>query len=70
VKEKSRAAAIERAKIAEAQYSTGFTTFDDWIIIENALVDAKKAYLEAQASALIAEADWIQAKGETLEYAQ
>ena len=67
---KSLKAIEERSKIAQAQYSTGFIGFDDWIIIENDLVSAKKAYLETQASALFAEADWIQAKGETLEYAQ
>ncbi|MFA5411343.1 MAG: TolC family protein [Candidatus Omnitrophota bacterium] len=63
-------AAEERSKIAEAQYSVGFITFDNWIIIENDLVSAKKAFLSAQANALLAEANWIQAKGETLEYAQ
>ncbi len=70
VQRKSLNAAQERSKIAEAQYSTGFITFDNWIIIENDLVSAKKAYLNAQANALLAEANWIQAKGETLEYAQ
>ncbi len=70
VRSKALAAAEERSRISEAQYSTGFITFDDWIIIENDLVSAKKAYLEAQANALLAEAGWIQAKGETLEYAQ
>jgi len=67
---KSLNAAEERSKIAEAQYSTGFISFDNWIIIENDLVSAKKAYLNSQANALLAEANWIQAKGETLEYAQ
>jgi TolC family type I secretion outer membrane protein len=70
VQGKSLNAALERSKIAEAQYSTGFITFDNWIIIENDLVSAKTAYLNAQATALLAEANWIQAKGETLEYAQ
>jgi len=60
----------ERSKIADAQYSTGFTTFDNWIIIEDELVRAKRAYLAAKADALVAEANWINAKGETLEYAQ
>lgn len=69
VQRKSLNAAEERSKIAEAQYSTGFIAFDNWIIIENDLVTAKKAYLNAQANALFAEANWIQAKGETLEYA-
>jgi len=58
----------ERSKIAEAQYSIGFISFDNWIIIEDDLVKAKKNYLLAQADALLAEANWIQAKGETLEY--
>lgn len=70
VRRQALQAATERSKIAEAQYSTGFMTFDNWIIIENDLVNAKTAYLEAQANALFAEAGWIRAKGETLEYAQ
>jgi len=70
VQAKALTAAQERSKIAEAQYSTGFITFDNWIIIENDLVSAKKAFLNSQANALLAEAGWIQAKGETLEYAQ
>ena len=63
-------AAQERARIAEAEYSTGFITYDDWTIIEDNLVSAKINHLNAQANALLAEANWIQAKGETLEYAQ
>ena len=59
----------ERSKIAEAQYSTGFITYDNWTIIEDNIVQSKKAYLNAQANALLAEAQWINAKGETLEYA-
>jgi outer membrane protein TolC len=70
VRRLSLVASEERSKIAEAQYSTGFIAFDNWIIIENDLVSAKKAYLEAQSNALLAEANWVQAKGETLEYAQ
>lgn len=60
----------ERSKIGEAQYSTGFLTFDNWIIIEDDLVSAKRNYLRSQTDALLAEASWIKAKGETLEYAQ
>jgi len=67
---KTLEAAQERSKIAEAQYSVGFITFDNWIIIEDELVRAKINYLNAQANAVLAEANWIQAKGETLEYAQ
>lgn len=70
VQRKTLDAAQERSKIAEAQYATGFITFDNWIIIEDALVSAKRAYLGGQANALLAEAGWIQAKGETLEYAK
>ena len=69
VQKKFLDATEERAKIAEAQYSLGLIQFDNWIIIENDLVGAKKSFLNAQANALVAEANWIQAKGETLEYA-
>ncbi|MDD5771361.1 MAG: TolC family protein [Candidatus Omnitrophica bacterium] len=68
VQDKSLKATEERSRIAQAQYSTGFISFDNWIIIEDNLVKAKKALLEAQANKLYAEANWIQAKGETLEY--
>lgn len=68
VQNKSLKATEERSKIAQAQYSTGFITFDNWIIIEDNLVSAKKNFLDAQANKLYAEANWIQAKGETLEY--
>lgn len=61
-------AAQTRSKIADAQYSTGFISFDNWIIIEDDLVKIKKSYLSAKADALLAEAKWIYAKGETLEY--
>ena len=70
VQHKSLLAAEERAKIGEAQYSVGFLSYDNWSILEDNLVQAKKAYLDAQANALLAHANWIQAKGETLEYAQ
>ncbi len=61
-------AAEERAKIGRAQYASGLINFDDWIILEDNLVLAQKSYLNAQADSLIAEANWIQAKGGTLEY--
>jgi len=61
-------AAKERAKITRAQYETGLTSFDDWIVIEDNLVTAEKAYLNAQANMLISESYWIQAIGGTLEY--
>ncbi len=70
VQSKSLGAAVERSVIAEAQYSTGFITYDNWSIIEDNLVSAKKSYLNAQANVLFAEANWIKAKGETLEYVE
>lgn len=70
VQKKFLTAAEERANIAEEQYSLGLIQFDNWIIIEDDLVSAKKAFLNTQANALLAEASWIQAKGEMLEYAQ
>ena len=70
VRKKFLDAAEERANIAESQYSLGLLQFDNWTIIEDDLVSAKKSFLNTQANALLAEANWIQAKGETLEYAQ
>jgi len=69
VKEKVLLACNERYEIGKAQYSTGFIDFDSWIIIEDDLVNAKKAYLNAQADALYAQANWVYAKGGVLEYA-
>lgn len=62
------AATLERSNIAQAQYSIGFIGFDNWTIIEDNLVNAKLDLLNAQSAMLLAEANWIQAKGETLEY--
>lgn len=70
VQKKFLEASQERAKIAEAQYSLGMIEFDNWTIIEDDLVKTKKSLLDAQANALLAEANWVSAKGETLEYAQ
>lgn len=70
VQYKTLIATEERSRIAEAEYATGFITYDNWTIIEDNLVQAKTGYLNAQANALLAEANWIKAKGETLEYAK
>lgn len=67
VQQKFLEAAQERAKITQAQYSIGLVSFDDWSIIEDNLVQAKKAFLDAKANALIAQANWIQARGGTLD---
>ena len=68
VQKKVLEAAQERAKIAEAEYSIGLVSYNDWIIIENNLVSAKTTFVNAELAALIAEANWIQAKGGTLDY--
>jgi outer membrane protein TolC len=68
VQSKFLKAAEERAVIADAQYSIGSIVFDNWIIIQDAIVNTKKNYLEAEVNALSAEADWVQAKGGTLNY--
>jgi len=68
VQYKNLVATQERSKIAQAQYSIGIISFDNWTIIEDNLVSAKTAFLNAQSDMLLAEANWIQAKGETLEY--
>jgi outer membrane protein TolC len=69
VQKKQLLAAQEREKIATAEFSTGFITYDDWTIIEDNMVNAKTNLLNDEASALLAEANWIQAKGGILEYA-
>jgi outer membrane protein TolC len=60
-------AVIERSRIGEAQYSIGTLSFDNWTIIENNLSNARRAYLEACAEALISEARWINSTGGTLD---
>lgn len=70
VQYKNLIATEERSRIAEAEYATGFISYDNWTIIEDNLVQAKISYLNAQANALQTEANWIKAKGETLEYAK
>lgn len=61
------AAGQERAKIGRAQYSIGLINFDDWTILEDNLVRAQKSFLSAELVSLVAEANWIQAQGGTLE---
>ena len=68
VQQKVLDAAEERDKIAEAEYSIGLISYDDWIIIENNLVSAKMTFVSAELNALTAEANWVQAKGGTLDY--
>jgi len=67
VQEKFYEAAQQRAVIIEAQYRSGLVTFNDWTIIEDDLVNNQKALLQAKTDALLCEAAWLQAKGETLD---
>lgn len=57
-----------RAKISRAQYANGLLIFDNWIIIEDNYVRSQTSYLEARANMLIAEAAWMRARGESLNY--
>ncbi len=68
VREQSLKASEERARIAEARYNIGMINFDNWIIIENELADAKRNYLNARAGVLDAEAEWYNAQGVTLDH--
>jgi Outer membrane protein len=68
VQKKVLEAAQERAKISTAEYAIGLLLYDNWIIIEDNLVTAKKSYISAQNASLVAEANWVQAKGGTLDY--
>lgn len=70
VQKKVLEAAQERAKISAAEYAIGLLSYDNWIIIEDNLVSAKKAYISVQNASLVAEANWVQAKGGTLDYDQ
>ncbi len=70
VQQKFLDAAQTRATIARAQYSTGIISFDTWTIIEDDLVRAEKAFLNARADALLSEAGWINAQGGALEDAE
>jgi len=63
-------AAKERSKIAGAQYSTGLISFDNWTIIEDNLVRTQKSYIQSIATSMIAEANYVFAKGGTLEHYQ
>ncbi|MCX5777001.1 MAG: TolC family protein [Candidatus Firestonebacteria bacterium] len=67
VRTKFLEATKERASISEVQYTNGIINFDNWIIIEDDLVNSKKTLLDAQVNALSAENAWLNAAGKTLE---
>jgi len=68
IQKKFLEATKERSRISEAEYSVGLLSFDNWVIIEDNFVKAKKDLLSAEMNALLAEATWIQAQGGTLDY--
>ena len=67
VQDKFLTASQQRADIVEAQYKSGLATFNDWTTIEDNLVRDQKALLQAKTNAKTSEANWLQAKGETLD---
>lgn len=56
-------AAKVRADISRSKYNNGLTTFDDWDLIENDLINRQKDYTTKIRNRLIAEASWEQAQG-------
>ena len=52
-----------RAEISRSKYNNGLTTFDDWDIIENDLINRQKDNTLKIRNRLIAEASWEQAQG-------
>ncbi len=59
-------AAVLRAEIAEAQYSSGLLSYDNWDIIENELISQEKAMLARQRDSWISQAAWERAIGKEL----
>ncbi|MDR2428885.1 MAG: TolC family protein, partial [Candidatus Margulisbacteria bacterium] len=59
-------ATTERSTIAAEQYANGLISFDNWIIIEDALINAQQQELSARIDVLLQEAGWLNAKGEIL----
>ena len=59
----SLAASAERAKITEAKYLNGLTTYDEWSRLNNSYILAQKGLLSAERSALVAEAAWHKSYG-------
>jgi len=51
-------AQIEKAQIAGVKYMSGLMNYDDWDKAENNYIKAQKSLLDAQKTALLAEANW------------
>jgi outer membrane protein TolC len=60
-------ATTERSTIAAEQYANGLISFDNWIIIEDALISAQQQELNSKIDALVQEANWLNAKGGNLD---
>lgn len=56
-----------RSDIATVQYKSGRISFNEWIVIEDNLIQSQTALLRAQLAVWNAAADWKNAKGESLE---
>ena len=52
-----------RAEISRSKYNNGLTTFDDWDIIENDLINRQKDNTSKIRNRIIAEASWEQTQG-------
>jgi len=66
VQEKYLEAAETRAEIARQQYEDGLLSFENWVVIEDDLVNRKKQLLDARRSAMRAEASWWRATGRSV----
>jgi len=60
-------ATSERSTIAAEQYANGLISFDNWILIEDALIAAQQTELSSKIDALLQEASWLNAKGGNLD---
>lgn len=56
-------AAEIRSEIALRQYQNGLLSFEDWDLIENDLIEKKKAMLAVRRDAVVARANWEKALG-------
>jgi outer membrane protein TolC len=63
VQEKYADAAEIRAQISRQQYEGGLLSFENWIVIEDDLIEKQEQLLDARKSALMAEAAWGLATG-------
>lgn len=59
----SLAASRERAKITTAKYLNGLALYDEWYRIENNHIRAQSGLLNAEKSAMLAEANWHKTYG-------